>query len=133
MKKTEYEPGIYKNHTQMMKEEAENRFRGRKNLKILEQLNNKSANQKYLLRLYITGSAPRSISAVNNVTRLCEEYLADYELQIIDIYEKPNLARQDQIIAIPTLIKILPSPTRRIIGDMADTQKVLAGIEYLDG
>jgi circadian clock protein KaiB len=117
----------------MMKEEAENRFRGRKNLKILEQLNNKSANQKYLLRLYITGSAPRSISAVNNVTRLCEEYLADYELQIIDIYEKPNLARQDQIIAIPTLIKILPSPTRRIIGDMADTQKVLAGIEYLDG
>lgn len=116
----------------MMKQETENRFRGRKQLKILENQDKKQTNSKYLLRLYIAGSAPRSISAVNNVTQLCKKYLVDFELQIIDIYEKPNLVWEDQIIAIPTLIKILPTPAIRLIGDMNDAHMVLTGIQFQD-
>lgn len=86
--------------------------------------------QKYLLKLYITGSTPRSISAVNHITEICKNNLDDYELQIIDVYENPNIAKEEQIIAIPTLIKVLPPPERRIIGDMANTEKVLTGLDH---
>lgn len=85
--------------------------------------------KKYMLKLFITGSTPRSITAVNNVTTICRKYLGDdYDLQIIDIYEKPELAREDHIIAIPTLYKVLPHPARKLIGDMAQTEKVLSGL-----
>ncbi len=85
--------------------------------------------KKYLLRLFITGSSPRSICAVNNITEICSKYQdADLELQIVDIYEKPELAREDQIIAIPTLIKLMPLPERRIIGDLSHTEEVIAGL-----
>ncbi|MFO7924263.1 MAG: circadian clock KaiB family protein [Bacteroidales bacterium] len=94
--------------------------------------NRKSSSQtgrKYLLRLFITGSSPRSIRAVNNLTGICSKYMdGDYELQIVDIYEKPELAGEDQIIAIPTLIRILPAPERRIIGDLSHTEEVMAGL-----
>ncbi len=87
------------------------------------------SGKKYLLRLFITGSAPRSIIAVNNITEICRKYPdADLELEIVDIYEKPEMAREDQIIAIPTLIRILPAPEKRIIGDLANTREVLAGL-----
>ena len=85
---------------------------------------------KYLLRLYITGSTRRSILALTNLKKICEEYLEGrYELEVIDLYQKPSLAKGDQIIAAPTLIKKLPLPFRRIIGDMSDKEKVLLGLD----
>jgi circadian clock protein KaiB len=85
---------------------------------------------KYILRLYITGTTSRSILAITNLKKICEEYLEDrYELEVIDLYKKPSLAIGDQIIAAPTLIKKLPLPFRRIIGDMSDKEKVLLGLD----
>jgi circadian clock protein KaiB len=85
---------------------------------------------KYVLRLYVTGLTPKSTRAIANVQRLCEEYLKGfYELKIIDIYQQPKLAKEEQIIATPTLIKKLPLPIRRLIGDMSDTERFLVGID----
>jgi circadian clock protein KaiB len=88
-----------------------------------------NSDRKYLLKLYITGSAPRSLNAINNITEICKNNLVDYELQIIDIYENPSLAKEAQIIAVPTLVRVLPSPKRRIIGDLASSEKVLTCLE----
>ena len=86
--------------------------------------------QKYLLRLYIAGSTPQSNRAVANIKIICEEHLkGQYELEVVDLYEKPYLAAGEQIIAAPTLIKQLPLPLRRIIGDMSDTDRVLVGLD----
>jgi circadian clock protein KaiB len=85
---------------------------------------------KYVLKLYITGMTPNSKRAVENVKKICEEYLSGrYELEIIDIYQQPSLAEGEQIIAAPTLIKKLPFPLRKLIGDMSDTEKVLLGLD----
>jgi circadian clock protein KaiB len=85
---------------------------------------------KYILRLYITGTTRRSILAITNLKKICEEYLeGQYELEVIDLYKKPSLAKGDQIIAAPTLIKKLPLPFRRIIGDMSNKEKVLLGLD----
>lgn len=87
-------------------------------------------NDKYILRLYITGSTRRSILAITNLKKICDEYLdGRYELEVIDLYQKPSLAEGDQIIAAPTLIKKLPLPFRRIIGDMSNIEKVLLGLD----
>jgi len=91
------------------------------------------SKDRYLLRLYITGSTKRSILALTNLKKICEEYLEGrYELEVIDLYQKPSLAKGDQIIAAPTLIKKLPLPFRRIIGDMSDKEKVLFGLDLKD-
>lgn len=83
----------------------------------------------YLLYLYITGATPNSMRAVRNLKAICEQYLKDrYELVIVDIYQQPNLAAQEQIIAAPTLVKKHPLPFRRLIGDMSDKQRVLSGL-----
>ena len=85
---------------------------------------------KYILRLYITGMTPKSTRAIANVQKLCEKYLEGaYELKVIDIYQQPQLAKGEQIIATPTLIKQLPLPFRKLIGDMSDTEKFLVGID----
>lgn len=85
---------------------------------------------KYVMRLYVTGMTPKSTLAIGNVRKLCEKHLADrYELKVIDIYQQPELAKEEQIIAIPTLIKELPLPRRRLIGDMSDTGRFLVGID----
>jgi len=85
---------------------------------------------KYILRLYITGSTSRSVLAITNLKKICEEYLEGrYELEVVDLYQKPSLAKGDQIIAAPTLIKKLPLPFRRIIGDMSNKEKVLLGLD----
>jgi circadian clock protein KaiB len=90
----------------------------------------KSGSDKYLLRLYITGSTSRSVTALTNLKKICEEYLEGrYELEVIDLYRMPALAKDEQIIAAPTLIKKLPLPFRRIIGDMSDAGKVLIGLD----
>jgi circadian clock protein KaiB len=85
---------------------------------------------KYILRLYVTGMTPKSTYAIANVKKLCEEYLEGrYELDVIDIYQQPNLAKEEQIIATPTLIKKLPLPLRKLIGSMSDTEKFLVAID----
>ena len=87
-------------------------------------------NEQYILRLYITGATQNSVRAVENIKKVCEEHLKNrYELEIIDIYQQPALAEGEQIIAAPTLVKILPEPLNRLIGDMSNTQKVLLGLD----
>ena len=84
----------------------------------------------YVLRLYVTGTTPASVRAVTNIKRICEEYLQGrYELEVIDLYQQPGQAKEAQIIAAPTLIKKLPLPLRRLIGDMTDKEHVLKGID----
>jgi len=85
---------------------------------------------KYLLKLFVTGSTPRSLRAVANLRAICEEHLSGhYELQIIDLYQQPELAKENKLVAAPTLIKSLPEPVRRVIGDMSDTAEVLVGLD----
>lgn len=85
---------------------------------------------KYILRLYITGHTPNSERAISNLKRLCAEILdAKYEVEIIDVLQYPQLAEEDKILATPTLIKQLPLPLRRVIGDLSDQEKVLLGLD----
>jgi circadian clock protein KaiB len=87
-------------------------------------------NDKYVLCLYVTGATSRSVLAISNLKTICEEYLeGKYELEVIDLYKNPLLAKEEQIIAAPTLIKKLPLPFRRIIGDMSNEEKVLMGLD----
>ena len=89
----------------------------------------KKRRAEYILRLYVTGLTPRSLRAISNLRRLCEEYLHDdYDLQVIDIYKNPDAARDEQIIAAPTLIKRLPAPLRRFVGDLSNKEKILVGL-----
>ena len=82
-----------------------------------------------VLRLYIAGQTPRSTKAISNIQRICERELKGrYDLEIIDIYQEPERAKGEQLFALPTLIKKLPAPLRRIIGDLSDTEKVLVGL-----
>jgi circadian clock protein KaiB len=84
----------------------------------------------YVLRLFVTGMTPRSTRAVEKVRAICEEYLRGrYDLEVIDIYQQPALATGEQIIAAPTLVKKLPLPLRRVIGDMSSTERVLQGLD----
>lgn len=96
----------------------------------LDQWLSPDTSEHYVLRLYITGMTPNSKRAVENMKNICEEYLKGrYELIIIDIFQQPILAEGEQIIAAPTLIKQLPHPLRRLIGDMSNTEKVLLGLD----
>ncbi len=89
-----------------------------------------SKAQGYVLKLYIAGTSPISNQAITNIKRICEEYLKGrYELEVIDIYQQPVLAKGEQIIAVPTLIKKLPPPLRRFIGSMTDADRVLLGLD----
>jgi circadian clock protein KaiB len=95
-----------------------------------ERSSKKPVHEKYVLKLYITGMTPRSRLAIRNLQKICDEHLKDcYELEVIDIYQQPQLARGEQIIAAPTLIKKLPEPVRRLIGDMSKTDRVLLGLD----
>lgn len=95
-----------------------------------EQAPVEAPEQFYVLRLYVTGTTPQSARAIANVKKICEENLhGRYELQVIDLYQQPQLAQGEQIIAAPTLIKKLPSPLRRVIGDMSNTERVLVGLD----
>lgn len=89
-----------------------------------------SENSKYILRLYVAGLSPASVRSLENIKEICEEYLnGRYELEVIDLYKNPNLAAGEQIIAAPTLIKELPLPLRRIIGNMSNVDRVLVGLD----
>ena len=90
----------------------------------------KKTSQRYVLKLYVAGVSRKSAEAIRMITKVCDEYLKGrYELAIIDIYQQPSLARGEKIIAAPTLIKKLPLPLRRLVGSMADLDKVLVGLD----
>ena len=82
------------------------------------------------LRLYVAGQTPKSVTALANLKKMCEEHLAGkYRIEVIDLLEQPQLARGDQILAIPTLVRRLPAPIRKIIGDLSNTERVLVGLD----
>ena len=93
-------------------------------------INGKPARRaEYVLRLYVTGSTPRSLKAISNLREFCEEHLPDdYDLEIIDIYNNPEAVREEDIIAAPTLIKKLPAPLRRFVGDLSNKHRLLVGM-----
>jgi circadian clock protein KaiB len=86
--------------------------------------------QSFVLRLYVAGQTPKCLRAFSNLKRICEQYLTDrYRIEMIDLMENPALARGDQILAVPTLVRRSPEPVRKIIGDLSNTQRVLAGLD----
>ena len=98
----------------------------------LEQASNSSKNETYLLRLYVSGQTTRSVRAIENLKQLCEDYLEGrYEIEIIDVYQQPERLKDEQIIAVPTLIRKLPLPVRKVIGDLSDTGRVLVGLALM--
>ena len=102
----------------------------RKSASPLEPAGANSRQPKYILRLYVSGSTSKSGLAVENIKRICEQHLKNrYHLEVIDIYQQPHLAREEQIVAAPTLIKQFPPPVRRLIGDLSDSRKVLIGLD----
>src|SRR4051812_15260951 len=85
---------------------------------------------RWNLRLYVAGQTPRSLTAFKNLKEICEQYLkGQYHIEVIDLMENPTLARGDQILAIPTLVRELPQPIRKIIGDLSNTERVLVGLD----
>jgi circadian clock protein KaiB len=87
-------------------------------------------NSPWLLRLYVAGRSPKSVAALTNLKRFCEEHMAgQYDIEVIDLLENPRLAKDDQIIAIPTLVRRLPEPLRKIIGDLSNSERVLVGLD----
>ena len=89
---------------------------------------------RWNLRLYVAGQTPRSVTAFKNLKEICEEYLkGQYHIEVIDLMENPTLARGDQILAVPTLVRKLPQPIRKIIGDLSNTERVLVGLDIQPG
>jgi circadian clock protein KaiB len=90
----------------------------------------KAPSKLYILKLYVAGQSPKSVNAIANMKKLCEANLQGrYVLDVIDLYQQPQLAQGEQIIAVPTLIRVLPSPLRRVIGDLSSTERVLVGLD----
>jgi circadian clock protein KaiB len=86
--------------------------------------------ERFVLRLYVTGTTARSIRAITNLREVCERYLAGrYDLEVVDVYQQPELAAREQLVAAPTLVKKLPLPLRRLVGDLSNHQRVLAGLD----
>ena len=93
----------------------------------------KPRSNKWILRLYVAGRTPKAITAFNNLKAICEQQLkGKYTIQVIDLLKNPQLARDNQILAVPTLVRKLPLPIRRIIGDLSDSDRVLVGLDLID-
>jgi circadian clock protein KaiB len=91
---------------------------------------NSADAEKWNLRLYTAGQSPKSLAALANLKRVCEEHLAGrYSIEVIDLLKNPRLAKDDQIVAIPTLVRKLPEPLRRLVGDLSDTERTLVGLQ----
>jgi circadian clock protein KaiB len=89
-----------------------------------------SAGEKWNLRLYTAGQSPKSLAALANLKKVCEEHLAGrYSIEVVDLMKNPRLAKDDQIVAIPTLVRKLPEPLRRLVGDLSDTERTLVGLQ----
>jgi circadian clock protein KaiB len=100
--------------------------------KTMSHLNSKSeaAKESWLLKLYVAGQTPRSVLAFTNLKEICEEHLdGKYKIEVIDLLMNPNLAKDDQILALPTLMRKLPEPVKKIIGDLSNTERVLVGLD----
>ncbi len=98
--------------------------------KAFERAIKKQAKENYVLRLYVTGMTPKSVRAIENIKKICHEHLdGRYDLEVIDIYKRPTLAEGEQIIAAPTLVKKLPFPLRRFIGDMSNKEQIVMGLD----
>ena len=92
----------------------------------------KTPEERYVLRLYVVGMTPNSVRAIANMKAICEEYLQErYDLEIIDVYKNPSLAKGEQIVAAPTLIRKLPLPLRRLVGDLSQKDRVLLGLDIV--
>jgi len=99
-------------------------------VEVFEEALKDSQDKKYVLRLYVAGVTPKSTQSIVNIKKICEEHLKGrYELEVIDIYQQPVLAKGEQIIAAPTLVKKLPLPLRKFIGSMADVDRILVGLD----
>jgi len=83
----------------------------------------------FRLRLYVAGQTPKSLTAINNLQQICEAHIPEFTIEVVDLLERPQLAAQDQILALPTLVRKLPPPIRKIIGDLSDTERVLVGLD----
>ena len=91
---------------------------------------NGTAGEKWNLRLYTAGQSPKSLAALDNLKRVCEQHLPGrYSIEVVDLLKNPRLAKDDQIVAIPTLVRKLPEPLRRIVGDLSDTERALVGLQ----
>jgi circadian clock protein KaiB len=89
-----------------------------------------SKKRKFQLRLYVAGQTPKSLRAFDNLKRICEEHLpGQYNIEVIDLIKQPKLGREDQIMAIPTVVRRLPPPLRKLIGDLSNTERVLVGLQ----
>jgi circadian clock protein KaiB len=94
----------------------------------------KTANDKWVLRLYVAGQTPKALTAYTNLKKICENQLkGKYSIEVIDLLINPQLGGEDQILALPTLVRKLPVPVRKIIGDLSDTERVLVGLNLLSG
>jgi len=110
-----------------MKSKKENSDKKNKNDKLAE-----AADDMWILRLYIAGQTPKAITAFTNLTKICEEKLNNkYKIEVIDLIKNPQLGADDQIFALPTLVRKLPVPVRKIIGDLSNTERVLVGLDLL--
>lgn len=95
-----------------------------------QSITDKPEQEIWELRLYVAGQTPKAIKAFANLKRICEEHLkGEYRIQVIDLLEHPHLAKQDQIVALPTLVRKLPQPIKQIIGDLSNQEKILLGLE----
>ncbi|HSD58145.1 MAG TPA: circadian clock KaiB family protein [Methanotrichaceae archaeon] len=95
-----------------------------------EQALKKMSTEKYVLRLYVAGMSPRSLEAIENIKRICEENMpGHYELEVIDLYQQPIFAKDGQIVAAPTLIKELPPPLKKLVGNLSNTERTLVGLD----
>jgi circadian clock protein KaiB len=102
-------------------------------IKIKEEKTRKTTKDMWVLRLYVAGQTPKAITAFTNLKRICEEQLGGkYSIEVIDLLKNPHLANEYQIVALPTLIRKLPVPVRKIIGDLSDTERVLIGLDLLE-
>jgi circadian clock protein KaiB len=105
------------------------------NIKLAETTDEKAArankqNDKWQLRLYVAGQTPKCLTAFANLKKICEEHMGDeYHIELVDLLQHPQLAKGDQILAIPTLVRKLPEPVRKIIGDLSNTERVLVGLD----
>ena len=93
-----------------------------------------TAGEKWNLRLYTAGQSPKSLAALANLKKVCDEHLAGrYSIEVVDLMKNPRLAKDDQIVAIPTLVRKLPEPLRRLVGDLSDTERTLVGLQIRAG
>jgi circadian clock protein KaiB len=93
-----------------------------------------AGHRNWNLRLYVAGGTPRSTAALSNLQKICDEHLPGrYRIEVVDLLKRPQLAAGDQILAVPTLVRILPEPLKKVIGDLSDTQRVLVGLDLIPG